>query len=227
MTTSMKTIIALLVTLPVFTTAFLSETHAQKAEFGVRFMPTVSSFDMKSYEGGTIKGEATWGYGVGGFLGLNLSEHVGAQVEVIYNSLSQQYQESGVDYRVNLYYVNIPLLLSLNTGKTKPVNFNIVAGPQLGISVGSDVKTSGGDGVYTTSAMLSLKKGDIGVAYGAGLDFGVNKAKTIRLGIGFRGVYGLVDISDNSETTTTESFYILDRTNIETYSAYAGVSILF
>ena len=227
MTTSMKKITALLVTLPVFIIALLSETHAQKAEFGVRFMPTVSSFDMKSNEGGTIEGEATWGYGVGGLLGLNLSEHVGVQVEVIYNSLSQQYQESGVDYRVNLNYVNIPLLISLNTGKTKPVNFNIVAGPQLGISVGSDVKTSGGDGVYTTSAILSLKKGDVGVAYGAGLDFGVNKAKTIRLGIGFRGVYGLVDISDNSETTTTDSFYILDRTNIETYSGYAGVSILF
>ena len=39
--------------------------NAQKAEFGLRFMPTVSAFDMKTSSGGTVSGQATLGYGIG------------------------------------------------------------------------------------------------------------------------------------------------------------------
>jgi len=45
--------------------------------------------------------------------------------------------------------------------------------------------------------------------------------------MGFRGVYGLFDISDDSGTTSTDSYYVLDKTNLKTYSVYAGLSILF
>ncbi|MCB2092311.1 MAG: PorT family protein, partial [Alphaproteobacteria bacterium] len=92
---------------------------------------------------------------------------------------------------------------------------------------GSSLQTSGGNGVELPEAILSVKKGDLGFAYGAGLDFGLNQARNIRLGVGFRGVYGLFDISDNSKTSTTDGYYVLDRTKIKTYSGYVGVSILF
>lgn len=206
---------------------FATSTKAQNAEFGFRFMPTFSSFEMKTSEGGTVNGQVTLGYGFGVFLGYNFTEHAGIQGEIIYSSITQKYKDKDIERKINLRYLNIPLLLSLNTGKTKPVNLNLVLGPQLGIRVGSSVFSSGGDGTNTTSAVLSVKKGDVGFAYGAGVDFGLNSSNTMRFGVGFRGVYGLFDVSDNSTSATTNSYYILDRTHIKTYSAYFGLSFLF
>jgi hypothetical protein len=125
-----------------------------------------------------------------------------------------------------LKYINIPLMLSYNTNKMKPVNFYVVACPHIGISVGTELFTSNGNDP-NDEAVLSVKKGDLGFAYGAGLDFGLNAAQTFRVGFGFRGVYGLFDISDNSQSLTTNSYYVLDRTHLKTYSGYAGVSFLF
>ena len=200
---------------------------AQKAELGFRFMPTFSSFEMKTSSGGTVKGDITLGYGAGALLGYNLTDNIGIQGEVIYNSISQRYKETDVERKVNLRYVNIPLMLSLNTGKTQPINANIVAGLQIGVSVGSKVTTSGGDGTSDVQALLAVKKGDLGFAYGAGVDFGLTPSRTFRLGIGFRGVYGLLDISDDNTSNTTDSYYILGKTHIKTYSGYIGFSFLF
>jgi len=202
--------------------------EAQKAELGFRFMPTFSSFEMKTFAGGTVKGKVTLGFGAGAFLGFNLTDNIGIQGEVIYNSISQKYKELDVERKVNLRYVNIPLLLSLNTGKSQPVNANLVAGLQIGISAGSSVSTSGSiEGVNNVQAILSVKKGDLGFAYGGGVDFGITSLGTFRLGVGFRGVYGLFDISDNNTSNTTDSYYILDKTHIKTYSGYVGFSLLF
>jgi opacity protein-like surface antigen len=201
-------------------------TNAQKVEIGLRYMPTVSALDLQTSTGGTVKGEATLGYGVGALLGYNFTNHIGIQGEIIYSSTSQKYTEKDVVTELHLKYVNVPLLLSLNTSKLSSVNLNVVAGPQIGFNVGANVNTSGGDGIYNSQAEVSVKKSDIGLAYGAGLDFGLNETKTMRLGIGFRGVFGLIDISDNSQTQTTESYYVLDKTNLKTYSAYIGFSII-
>ncbi|MBK5284842.1 MAG: PorT family protein, partial [Bacteroidia bacterium] len=61
----------------------------------------------------------------------------------------------------------------------------------------------------------------------AGVDFGLNASQTFRLGLGFRGVYGLFDISDNSQTLADDSFYVLDRSHVKTYAGYIGFSLLF
>lgn len=201
--------------------------YAQKGEVGLRFMPTFTSFSLKTSTGGTVNSGLTLGYGYGLLIGYNFTEHVGVQAEVIYNTLTQKYSEADVERQINLQYVNIPLLLSLNTGKTKPVNFNVVIGPQIGLSVGSEIKVTGSDSSIASQAVLSVKKGDLGFAYGAGVDFGLNTAKTLRLGIGFRGVYGLIDISDDNKNYSNESFLVLDRMHLSTYSGYAGFSYLF
>lgn len=201
--------------------------NAQNAEFGLRYMPTFTSFNVKTANGTTLKTDGKLGFGAGLILGFNFTDHLGLQGEVIYNDISQKYKESDLERNINLKYVNIPLLLSLNTGKSNAVNFNVVVGPQIGLSVGSELKTSGGDGTTDANAVLSVKKGDLGFAYGAGLDFGLNPSRTFRLGLGFRGVYGLFDISNNEKNNATDSFYVLDRTHIKTYSGYVGCSILF
>jgi hypothetical protein len=198
-----------------------------RIEFGVRFMPTISAFQMQTSEGGSVKGQAILGFGAGALLGYNFNRHIELQLEVIYSSISRKYTENEVERKINMRYVNIPLLFSLNTNKFGAVNLNIVVGPQVGIRVGSTVYTSGGDGTSVTHASLEVKKSDLGFAYGLGLDFGLNKAHTFRLGIGFRGVTGLIDISNNSVSETTDSYYIIGRTNMQTYAGYTGISFLF
>ena len=204
------------------------KTEAQKkAEFGLRLMPTFTAFDVKSSSGETVKGEVNLGFGAGAFFSYNYNNYIGVQIEGIYTSTSQNFKDNANELKVDLKYVSIPLLVSLNTGKHKTVNFNIVAGPQLGLNVGSRINSTSNDGTGAVTSEVTVKKGDIGFAYGAGIDVGLNTAKTIRLGIGYRGVLGLIDISDDSKNKTTTNYYVLDRSHIVSNSAYVGVSIMF
>ena len=221
-----KNIFSALVFVAALFFVFSNRAGAQKAAIGIRLMPTFSSFDLKTSSGGTVEGKVNLGFGIGALVGYNFSEHIGAQVEVIYSSISQKYTEQDVEQKVNLRYFNIPLLASFNTGRTRGVNFNLVAGPQIGIRAGAELSTEG-DNTAALDPVLSVKKSDLGLAYGAGMDFGLNPEGTFRLGLGYRGVLGLIDISDNSDTIADEAYYILEKTNIKTNAIYAGISILF
>ena len=196
-------------------------------EFGFRFMPTFSSFNMQTSSGGTVKGEVTLGTGVGGMLGFNFSNNVGLQGEIIYNSLSQKYKDQGLQRKINIRYVNIPLLLSLNTGKANPVNLNVVVGPQMGFNIGSSISSSGNSTSDTIVAVISTKKGDFGFAYGAGLEFALNSTRTIRMDIGFRGVYGFVKINNPRPGTDNNTYYVLKDATVRTNAGYIGLSFLF
>jgi hypothetical protein len=211
----------------------------KSGEFGVRYMPSYSMIKFRTSNGDLKRGEFVVGHGVGAFIGIN-SKYVGLQLEVIYNSLAQKYKDNTFERTVHMNYINIPLLITLNTNRAKAVNFQLAVGPQLGISIGSKLETSGSGssgnmsvyragtaGTDTLQAVLAVKKSDFGIAYGAGLDFALIPARTLRLGIGFRGVAGLVDISDKSATTVTKQYYILDRTMTQTYSGYIGLSFMF
>ena len=195
-------------------------------ELGFRFMPTFSSFDMKSTSGGTVSGEVTLGYGIGAMLAINFSKHVGIQGELIYNSLSQKYTDQNLQREINVNYINVPILLSLNTGKDKPINLNLVAGPQFGMSLGSSMNSSGGSSTDTVTTVFAAKNTDVGFAYGLGLGIMLNKTQTIRFDIGYRGIYGFMNIS-NTENQSSGTTFNLDQATVRTNSAYLGLSLLF
>jgi len=203
------------------------ELKMHRVEFGFRFMPTVSNFQMTAYDGGVIAGQATFGYGVGAITAFNFTEHHGIQGEFIYNSLSQKYSDAELQRTLNVQYINIPLLYSLNTGKGDPINLNIVAGPQIGISLGSDITLASGEGADTLQAIVDVKKGDFGFAYGAGLSFSLNSMRTIRLDVGYRGVFGIMNISDDKVAPDANSYRAFDKASIRTNSVYAGITFCF
>lgn len=208
-------------------TVIATERNLSRVEFGIKFMPTISTFDLQTSSGGTIKGEATLGYGAGASLGFNFTKHVGMQIEVIYNSLSQKYKDAELDREINVRYVNIPFLFSLNTNKIRPVNLSLVAGPQIGFNVGSSIKGGSSSTSDTLTAVLATKKSDVGFAYGIGLEFMLNEARNMRLDIGFRGVYGFANISETKPITSENAYYILDRATVRTKSGYIGITFLF
>lgn len=194
---------------------------------GIRFMPTTSNIKVQNSDGNSVKGDVVLSYGYGGLLGFNFTKHVGLQLEVLYSTLSQKYADHTLDREIDINYVNVPLLLSLNVNRTNAFNINLVVGPQLGINVGSSVTTRGtANGNTNTKAVLAVKENDLGIAYGGGVDFGLNAARTIRFDIGFRGVNGLIDVSDRSEKLETGSYYILQKKRTQTYAGYIGFTFL-
>lgn len=199
----------------------------RRGYIGGRVLATVTDIDFNQHGDGTVETEIIWGYGIGGFIGYNFNPHFGLQAEVLYQSLAQRVKYSNLDARLNLRYLNIPLLLVLNTDVRKPVNFNICAGPQIGIRLGAEVEEEEGAGSSpdTLQAAVAVKPGDLGFAYGAGFDFRLSDA--VSLGIGYRGVIGIIDVDENSQNTTTNSFYILDRSKLRTYSGYIGLKAMF
>jgi opacity protein-like surface antigen len=198
-------------------------------EIGFRFLPTFTSLQFQTVDEATVRGEFTLGYGFGAMLAGNFNNNVGLQAEIIYNSLTQKYKDRELDRRIDISYINFPLMLSLNTDKSRPFNLNFVAGPQIGYNLGSKITTSGGgpSEADTVQAILAIKKGDFGFAYGAGMEFKLNSEGNFRFDLGFRGVYGLININDNSGTRTTNSYYILEKSRIKTNSIYMGFTFLF
>ncbi len=132
-----------------------------------------------------------------------------------------------VNRKINLKYVSVPLLLSVNSGKYKAVNLNAVAGPQFGLNVGNSLFTSSSSSQDHPQAIVSVKKGDVGLAYGVGMDFGLIPSQNLRFALGFRGLMGLLDISKPSPKLSNDDYYILNKTHLNVYSTYVGISYLF
>ena len=196
-------------------------------EFGLKIMPSFASFTMKTYNGETTAGEATHSYGYGISVEKNFSKHIGTEIDFIYNSFSKTYMDNTFKRTVNVHYLNIPLLFCLSTNKSSPVNFNVVVGPQVGFNAGSNTKLAGSTEGDSLQGVLSMKQIDIDIAYGAGLDFSFSKSKYIHVGIGFRGAYGLTNINSTDKTLDRGSYYVLDGTNIKTYSGYVAMTFGF
>src|SRR5436190_18960037 len=128
--------------------------------FGVRFMPTLTSLQYSENEG-VIETSFILGYGAGLLLGTNFNDNVGLQGEIMYSQLAQKYKTGGnIERKVKLNYINVPLLLSLNTGIHNPVNLNFVIGPQLGLNTGASVEINNGIEADTVHAVLAVKRGD-------------------------------------------------------------------
>lgn len=206
--------------------AQIAELTLRRVELGVRFMPTISNFDIKGYNGSAVQGQATLGYGVGAMLAVNLNEHSAIQGEVIYNSLTQKYKDANTDRKIHVDYVNVPLLYCLSTAKSKPVHLSIVAGPQMGFSVGSNIYAANGSGADTAKAIFAVKNGDLGFAYGVGLGFALNSLRTYRFDIGLRGVYGFTNVSNTSAASGSNSRYVVDYAAVRTTSLYFGLTLL-
>lgn len=194
-------------------------------EFGVRYMPTFSSIDVNTYDGGVVEGSFTMSHGFGAFLGINFTKHLGVIGEVNYYQATQKYADRNFNNDLTINYLNIPLLLSLNTNKSGAVNLNLVAGPQFGFNVGSKLETSGSNGTDTARAVVAVRKGDIGFAYGAGLEFALNSSRTFRLDVGYRGFYGLVNMDASS--TENGTYNVIVSASRKTYGGYVGLAWMF
>jgi hypothetical protein len=193
-------------------------------ELGLRYMPTFSKVDIRTYSGDVIEGEITASNGVELIAGINFNRHIGLMAGISYYGLQQKYKDRGLDRQVDLKYIQFPVLLQLNTSKSKPVNFNVVVGPQFGVNVGAEASASDNGDAETVTATVAVKSGDVGLAYGAGLEFALTPDRMLRLDLGFRGMLGLVDVSDRQSGDT---YTITIKGARQTYAGYVGLAWAF
>jgi hypothetical protein len=209
-------------------TAVNDEEPLRHGEFGVRYMPTFSALRVRTADNETVNGTLSMSHGWGAFIGFNFNHHVGIVGEVNYHQINQKYKDQGLDRQVSVSYLNIPVLLSLNTDKAAPVNLNFVVGPQFGFNIGADVDGDSNGNVDQARATVGAKAGDVGAAYGAGLEFSLNDAHTIRLDLGFRGYYGFVDMSaDQTSSGSTDTYNVLLSASRKSYAGYIGIAFMF
>jgi hypothetical protein len=199
----------------------------RRGEFGVRYMPTFSSMSLRTSSGDIIQGDVTMSHGYGLMLAGNFSKNIGLQAELNYLEITQKYKDRNLDRQVDVAYLNVPVLLSVNTDKSRIVNLNFVAGPQFGFNVGSSIKTSGTEETGTVRAVVGASGTDIGLAYGTGLEVALNKLHTVRLDLGYRGFYGLIDGSADQSSSNPDTYNVLVRASRKSHAAYLGLTLCF
>jgi hypothetical protein len=132
-------------------------------EIGIRYMLQNSYLFNKNDKnaGGELERDNTWSYLSGGLaLGYNFNAHTGLELDLLRSRQGQKYsgmnpltgsadaynhqvalqqmlnsEPTAGSYkaRAELNFLQIPLLLKLATNNPKPINFNMVVGPQLNI----------------------------------------------------------------------------------------------
>ncbi len=223
MTHSIRNIANILVIVIVISTSSI-QTSAQTVSCALRVLHTFSAFDIRAASGNTTKGSITLGYGLAGIANVEFSKHFAMQGELLYSSSTHTFREEDAERQIGVKYLHIPILVVCNTGTTDPVNIHLEAGPQFGLMLGSHM--SGGNTSGQT-AVLAMRSTDIGLAYGIGMDVGIDPLNVLRLSVGFRGVAGMTPMGDTSGTLSPNSYYILSDASRDSYSGYIGLAFRF
>ncbi len=116
---------------------------------------------------------------------LHLTKHFALQPELVYSGQGGMYNILGKDYKINLQYLNIPILFQLMFGS----GLRIEAGPQIGFMLKAKVAQSSDDAITVDD---SFKSTDVGLA------FGISKLYSSGFGLDVRYNLGLTDISNSS-----------------------------
>ncbi len=180
--------------LTVFLSLIMSGSFAQRLKVGIK-----AGTDIKKLSGKSFDEQFSYGYHAGVFAEIKLTEKLGIQPEVYFSQVnidtsstfSSIYNFKDLS-KVQLKYVNIPLLLSFKPNKFVALQ----VGPQYGILIdkGNTVLQNGQD---------AFKKGDFSMLAGLQLHF----SKVRLYG---RYMVGLSDINDidNREKWKTQTIQI-------------------
>ncbi|HYC28745.1 MAG TPA: porin family protein [Chitinophagaceae bacterium] len=156
--------------------------YAQRSttQFGIKAGVNLANLEIEN----TPDGDHRTGFHVGGLAHIHVSPHIAVQPELVFSTQGREQDFGGVNYRTNLSYINLPVLLQYMAGG----GFRLETGPQLGILVNAENKA----GSVETDVKNSYKTPDVSWAFGAGY--------LTSVGLGFDARYnlGLSNINDAS-----------------------------
>jgi Outer membrane protein beta-barrel domain len=130
------------------------------------------------------------GFNLGLIGHVHLTRQIALQPEAYYSLQGAKYTTLGIDTKINLSYINVPVLLQYMFDN----GFRLQAGPQIGFLINAESKTSN----TNVSIMNNLKKVDFALSAGIGY---VHPPSGF--GIDARYNFGLSNINKSSSTKST------------------------
>ena len=159
---------------------------AQKVNIGIK--GGLNVYNIKNESNGYYDPKTGFNLGLLGH--IHLAKQWAFQPELVYSGQGAKYTNNGVETKINLDYINIPLLVQYMFDN----GFRLQAGPQVGILAGAR-STTGNESVKIKD---NLQSGDFAFSLGGGY---VNPATGF--GIDARYNIGLSNINENSATKST------------------------
>lgn len=159
---------------------------AQHANIGIK--GGLNVFNINNDNGS--KYDPKVGFNLGLLGHIHLSKQVALQPEILYSGQGAKYTVAGTDVKINLDYVNVPVLLQYMFDN----GFRLEVGPQVGFLVGAKSKI----GSTNTDIKNNLKSVDFALAGGIGY---VHPATGF--GVDLRYNLGLININENTSVKST------------------------
>jgi opacity protein-like surface antigen len=143
-----------------------------------------------------------WGAVAGGFVGRNISENLGIQLEGLFSQRGANDKSRGGDTSLRLTYLDLPLTARFGSTTANNMHFHAFTGPQLGIKLSAKAK----DDFLDTEIDLDddVKSWDFGWTVGAGVEMN-------RVSLDARYTLGLTNIDnfDANSSTKNRTFTVL------------------
>ena len=117
---------------------------------------------------------------------IHITKTFAIQPELVFSMQGTKFTSANTDFRVNLAYINLPILFQLMTES----GFRFETGPQVGVLLSAKTKT----GSTTTDAKSDFKTADLAWVFGIGY---ITKSK-----FGFDARYNL-GLTDITKATTS------------------------
>jgi len=142
-----------------------------------------------------------WGAVAGAFVGKNISENLGIQLEGLFSQRGANDKSSGDKTSIRLTYLDVPLTMRFGSTTGDNLHFHAFTGPQLGIKLSAKIKDD-----FDTEIDLDdeVKSWDFGWTVGAGVEMN-------RISLDARYTLGLtnIDNSDSDASLKNRTFTVL------------------
>ncbi|MDP2914716.1 MAG: porin family protein [Candidatus Aminicenantes bacterium] len=140
------------------------------------------------------------GLAAGGFVSFQINRLLAIQPEFFYSQKGSTWKDPDVTYKVNLTFVDIPLLVKffIPVSAQSALRPNVFVGPYAGIKMSAKLTMETAEGRDETD-FEDLKKTDLGLVVGGGIDFAVGKGKIlldVRYSFGFSSFSNIEDFKN-------------------------------
>lgn len=138
------------------------------------------------------------GLAAGGFVSFQINRLLAIQPEFLYSQKGSTWKGNpDVTYKINLTFVDIPLLVKffIPVSAQSALRPNVFVGPYAGIKMSAKLIVETAEGSDETD-FEDLKKTDLGLVVGGGIDFAVGKGKIlldVRYSFGFSSISNIED----------------------------------
>ncbi len=187
-------------TVAMATILFTTNAIAQHVNIGIK--GGLNVYNIKNDN--NAKYDSKVGFNVGLLGHIHLAKQLAFQPELVYSTQGAKYNTASIETKINLAYINIPLLIQYMFDN----GFRLQAGPQIGFLVSAKAKT----GSAEIDLKENLKKVDFAIGAGVGYvhpssGFGIDA----RYNIGLSNIYDNATVKSYNRGLQVGVFYLFNH----------------